>query len=94
MIEAVDAYAHAAGRGHADLEARDEVLVEHVGLVVAELALLGLLREAVELHDGVVELGVGVAELAAVDEALEALGHRGVAGLLLGERARCPSGSP
>ena len=54
--------------------ASDEVLVHHVGLIVAVGTLFGLGLEALLLVDGVVQLGEGVAHLAAADEHLIALG--------------------
>ena len=40
---AVNAHTHAARRGHAVFQSRQEILVQHLGLVVAALALLRLL---------------------------------------------------
>ena len=50
-------------------------------------ALFGLRLETLVLVDGVVELGEGVAHLAAADEHLIALGERGLLGAALGQRA-------
>ena len=50
---AVNAHTHAARRGHAVFQSRQEILVQHLGLVVAALALLRLLDEALALVDGV-----------------------------------------
>ena len=85
---AVDAHAHAACGGHAVFERGEEILVEHFGLVVAAFALLDLLHEAFALVDRVVQLGIGVAHLAAADEELEPLGQARVDWAALGQRAR------
>ena len=73
---AVDAHAHAARGGHAVFQRGEEILIQHLRLVVAPLALLDLLHEALPLVNGVVQLGIGVAHLAAADEELKALGIR------------------
>ena len=83
---AVYAYAQAARGGHAVLEGVYEVVIHHAGLVVALGAELDLLFKALALVDGVVELGEGVAHLAAADEELEALREARVLGTALGER--------
>ena len=85
--EPVDAVADAAGGGHADLHGVEEVLIGVLGLFVALLGEGVLGGEALALVDGVVELGVGVAHLPAVDVELEALDLGRVAGLFLGQRA-------
>ena len=54
---AVDAHAHAARGRHAVLQGGEEILVQHLGLVVAPLPLLHLLFKALALVDGVVQLG-------------------------------------
>ena len=82
---AVDADAQAARGGQAVLQGGDEVLVHHAGLVVPLGPQLHLLLEAAALVDGVVELGEGVAHLAAADEQLEALGEPGILGGALGQ---------
>ena len=86
MTRAVDAHAHAARGGHAILQGGEEVLVHHLGLVVAALALLDLLFKALALVDRVVQLGIGVAHLAVADEELKALGEARVLGAALGQR--------
>src|SRR3989304_10563369 len=68
----VDAHAQASRRGHAVLEGEEEVLVHDLGLLVARGALGRLLQEALPLLDGVVQLRVGVTELEAAGEGLEA----------------------
>ena len=80
---AVDADAHTARGGHTVFHSIEEVLVQHFGLVVAALTLLHLLHEAAALVDGVIQLGVGIAHLAAADEELEALGEPGVGGIFV-----------
>ena len=86
MTAAVDAHAHAARGRHAVFQGGEEVLVQHLGLVVAPLPLLHLLFKALTLVDGVVQLGVGVCQLAVADEQLEPLGQAGVLGAALGQR--------
>ena len=73
-------------RRHAELERADIVLVEPVRLVVAPRRELRLLAEARKLVDRIVELAVGVGQLALPDEELEAVHQRGVLPLPLGER--------
>ena len=82
---AVNADPEAARGGHPVLQGVDEILVHHAGLVVALGAQLDLLLEALLLVDGVVELGEGVAHLAAADEELEALGQARVLRAALGK---------
>ena len=82
---AVDAEAQAAGGRHTVLQRHDEVLVHHVGLLVAVGALGGLRLEALVLVDGVVQLGEGVAHLAAADERLVALRQLRLGGAALGQ---------
>ena len=86
MHQPVDADAQAAGRGHAVLQGADEVVV-HLGHRVFLRQAGELLRKSLLLHDRVVQLGVGVGQLHAVDEQLEALGDGRVARLPLGQRA-------
>ena len=83
---AVNAHAHASGGGHAVLKSQQEILIQHLGLVVAALTLLHLLFKAITLVDGVVKLGVGIGQLAVADEKLKALGKAGICGRALGER--------
>ena len=80
----VQAEAQAARGGHTVLEGVDEVLVD-LGVDALGLAGSDLLLEAAALVDGVVQLGEGVAELAAVNEEFEALGQVLVLGLALGQ---------
>ena len=55
------------------LQRRAEVLVYHLGLVVTSVLLLGLLLEALPLHDRVIQLSVRIAQLLSQHEQLEAL---------------------
>lgn len=68
------------------LESDAEVLVKTLGLLVSLGLVLGLLHESLTLHDGVVQLSVGVGELGVVHEQLEALAHARLAAVVLGER--------
>jgi hypothetical protein len=63
----------------------EDLIVEH-GFVVSFLLLSHLCHEQFLLHEGVVELGVGIAELVVFDEELEPLGEAGLAAVVLGER--------
>ena len=83
----VDAEAQTAGGRHTVLQRHDEVLVHHVGLLVAVGTLLRLGLEALVLVDGVVQLAEGVAHLTAADEHLIPLGEGGLLGAALGQRA-------
>ena len=83
--QTVDADTHARARGHAVLQRADEVHVDEHRFVVALFREAQLLLEAFELVDRVVQLGVGVAELLAVDEEFEALGQIGVFAVTLAE---------
>ncbi len=71
----------------ADLHGIEEVLVGVLGLFIALLGQSVLGGEALALVDGIVELGVGVAHLPAVDVELEALDLGRIVGLFLGQRA-------
>ena len=84
--EAVDADADARGGRHAVFERAHKVIVDVHRLVVALGLEGGLLLEALELVDRVVQLGVGVRQLLAGDEELEPLGERVVVAAALGER--------
>ena len=81
---AVQTEAQTARGRHAVFQGIDEVLVD-LGVDALGLAGSDLLLEAATLVDGVVQLGEGIAELAAVDEELEALGQVAVLGLALGQ---------
>lgn len=70
---AVYAYAQAARGRHAVFEGVYKVGIHHAGLVVALGAQLDLLFKALLLVYGVVQLGEGVAHLAAADEELKTL---------------------
>src|SRR5437016_13255110 len=70
---------------HPVFERADEVLVHPVRLLVSPLALARLLLEPPPLIDGIVELGVGVGELAPTDVELEAVDQARVAGLAPGQ---------
>ena len=83
---AVDAHTHTARGRHAVLHSVQEVLVQHLGLVVAALTLLNLLHKAAALIDGIVQLGVSIGQLGVADEQLEALGQAGIFGRALGQR--------
>ena len=80
--QAVYANAAAARRWHAVFQRADEVVVVEHGFVVAFVLGCDLAVEAGRLLLGIVELAEAVAELAAGDVELEALGHArvGVAG--------------
>ena len=82
----VDADAEPAGAGHAVLEGADVVEVDVAGLRVAAGLGAGLGLERGELLDRVVLLGVGVAQLEAGDDQLEALDVVGVVAVRPGQR--------
>ena len=84
--EPVDAHAHAAGRGHAVLEGPDVVEVDVAGLGVAGRLGRGLVAEPGQLVDRVVQLAVGVGQLAAADDELEPLDQGRVVAVGLGQR--------
>mmetsp|Transcript_3328 Transcript_3328/g.7852 ORF Transcript_3328/g.7852 Transcript_3328/m.7852 type:complete len:258 (-) Transcript_3328:1098-1871(-) len=84
--QAVDAEAPSAGRRQPVLEGRQEPLVLEHGLVVALGLVLGLVLEALALHEGVVELRVRVAQLLAADKELEALSEPWLRPVVLGQR--------
>ena len=83
----VDAHAPASRRGKTVFQGRDERLVDGHRLVVSAGLGRGLLLEPKPLRRRVVELGVGVADLAAVDKQLEALSHPWLVPVPLGQRA-------
>ena len=62
-----------------------DLIVEH-GLVISFFLLSHLLQEELLLYEGIVQLGVGVAELVVFDKKLEALGESGLGSMVLGER--------
>ncbi len=82
----VDAHAEPARGRHAVFEGDEKILVHEFGLIVAFGAELQLLFEALTLIDGVVQLGVGVAELEAADEDFETFDEAWVLRLSLGQR--------
>jgi hypothetical protein len=84
--QSVDAQTPSAGGRQAVLECREEALVLEHGLVIARRLVLGLRIKALPLHEGVVELGVGVTELLAAHEDLETLRAPRDAAVVLGER--------
>ena len=84
--EAVDADADARGGGHAVLERAEEVLVDDHRFIVTLVGQTHLIHETLFLVDGVVELGVGVGQLLAVDHQLETLGQAGFAAVHLRQR--------
>ncbi len=67
------------------LQSDEEVLVHRLRLLVAGRPQASLLEEALSLLLGVVELAEGVGDLAAGQEALEALHQAGVVGFALGQ---------
>jgi len=62
----------------------EDLVVEHA-LVVSFLLLLDLLKEELFLDEGVIELGVGVAELVVLDEEFEPLSESGFGAVVLGQ---------
>ena len=84
--QTVDAVADTAGRRHTDIQRVQEVLVRVVRLFIARRCQCVLRLEALALVNRVVQLGVGVAHLSAVDEELKALHIIRVVRLLLRER--------
>ncbi len=60
--QAIDADAQAAGRGHTNLQSLQEILVEHLSLVVALAALAHLVLEARALIQWIIQLGKGIAQ--------------------------------
>ncbi len=84
--QAVDADPEAAAGRHAVLQGAEVVLVDRAGLEVAGLLgqLLGL--EPRSLLDGVVQLAVGVGQLPAAHDQLEALDQPGVVAVGPGQR--------
>src|SRR5262249_5361860 len=83
--ETLNTAAKAAGGRHANLKRLKVVLVEHLCLVVAALALARLVFEAGALIQWVIELGEALAQLEAARVGLEALDDAGVARLALGQ---------
>jgi len=71
----VDADAPASRRRQAVLQRRAKVLVDRLRLVVTGLLVLGLVLEALTLHNRVVQLGIRVAQLFVAAEHLKALGQ-------------------
>lgn len=84
--QAVDADAFAGGRRHAVFQGIDEVGVVVHRLVVAGVLLLDLQHEALGLVLGVVQLGIGIGDLAAADEQLEAVSDARVFVVAAGQR--------
>src|SRR5690606_42011251 len=76
--QAVDTDTLACSRRHAVFQRADEVGIEMHGLVVAGVLLGHLGVEALGLILGIVQLGIGVGNLTAADEQLEAVGDVGV----------------
>jgi len=62
----------------------EDLVVEHA-LVVSFLLLLDLLEEELFLDEGVIEFGVGVAELVVLDEEFEPFGESGFGAVVLGQ---------
>ncbi len=83
--ESVDTHTHARCRRHAVLERAYEVLVDDHSFVVTLIGEFHLLDKSLVLVDGVVELGVCVAEFLAVYHQLETFGELGVRAVFLGE---------
>ena len=71
--QAVDADPQASCRRHSLADRFDELLVQGSGLFIASIALLLPVRQGALFEDRIVELCVGVADLAAEDEGLKAL---------------------
>lgn len=68
------------------LQSDAEVLVQTLCLLVSLRLVLRLLHKALPLHDGVVQLGVGIRQLGVVHEQLEPLAEPRLASVVLGER--------
>ena len=85
----IDAHAHPAGRGHAVLEGADVVEIDVTGLGIAGRLGCGLVTEAGQLVDRVVQLAVGVGQLTSTDDQLEPLDQRRV-----GRGAAWPAATP
>ena len=68
------------------LQCVDKCLIVEHGLVISFFLFLDLLQEQFLLDEGVVELGVGIAELVVVDEELKPLSESGLGSMVLGER--------
>jgi hypothetical protein len=83
--QAIDADPLARRGRHAVLQRPHVVLVEPVGLVVTARLHLRLLLEAGQLVDRIVELAVGVGQLAPADVELEAIHQACVVPLALGQ---------
>ena len=60
------------------LESIDECLIIEHGLVISFFFLLNLLEEQLFLHEGVIQLSVGIAEFVVVDEELKPLSESGL----------------
>ena len=84
--ESIHADTHARCGGHAVFKGADKIVVDDHGLVVAFFRETHLLHEALILVDGVVEFGVGVGQLLAVDHQLEALGELRIVAVSLCKR--------
>jgi len=84
--EAIDTETPATSGRQAVLHGRAETLVNGLSLVVTGSAVGDLALEQPPLYDGIVQLGVGVADLATSNEELETLSERGSAAVVLGER--------
>ncbi len=63
----------------------EHIVVEH-GFVITFLLLLHLGHEELLLHEGVVQLGVGIAELVVLDEEFESFSETGLAAVVFGKR--------
>ena len=83
--KAIDTTTPTGGGRQAVLEGGAEAFIVALSLLIAFLLGLELVREALALLDGVVQLRVGVADLLAVNEALEALGQAGLVAVPLGK---------
>ena len=83
--QSVNTETPSAGRGQTILERIDECLVDTLGLVVARILLSGLLDESLALVEGVVELGVGVADFLGGDESLESFAETGARSVVFGQ---------
>ena len=84
--EAVNADADTRGGRHTIFECAHEIVVDNHRLVIALIGKLHLIHKAVVLIDGVVELGIGIRQLFAVDHQLKTLGQTGLIAVHLRKR--------
>ena len=86
MVEAVDADSLPSGRRHPVAEGANVIFIHLVRFLVAFFAHGDLHLEPPALLLRIVQLGIGVADLHAAGEDLEALHHLGFVGFVLGKR--------